>query len=70
MIVGMIDEFDELVVEPINKSTKNVENSYFISYIDKFNELLELIKNHKQTKTDSLTIDNSTLTRMCLCFCC
>ena len=68
MIVGMIDEFDELVVEPINKSTgKNVENSHFISYIAKFNELLELIKNHhKQTKTDSLTIDKHTLTRMCL----
>ena len=78
MIVGMVDIFEELVIEPIEKYNKNnpnkkkTENTHitlFTSYKTYFNKLFNTIKIHHniETITDQiLSFDKITLIRMCL----
>ena len=74
MIVGMVDIFEELVIEPIekfkiNNSNNQNENSYntlFIQYKDYFNELFDTINDHHKNSSEISSIDKSALIRMCL----
>ena len=79
MIVGMIDVFEELIIEPIEKYNLNNQNkqkdsnthiTLFTSYKTHFNKLLDTIKIHhgidRRNSTQMLPIDKITLTRMCL----
>jgi len=74
MIVGMVDIFEELVIEPIekfkiNNSNNQNENSYntlFISYKDYFNELFNTINEHHKNSPEISSIDKNSLIRMCL----
>ena len=78
MIVGMVDVFEELVIEPIEKYNLNNPNkeknenthiTLFTAYKTHFNKLFDTIKTHHSIDkiTDQiLSIDKNTLTRMCL----
>ena len=79
MIVGMVDVFEELIIEPIEKYNLNNQNkqkdsnthiTLFTSYKTHFNKLLDTIKIHhgidRRNSTQMLPIDKITLTRMCL----
>lgn len=77
MIVGMIDEFIQLVVRPIdifnekNKlSVEPLHKTIYASYKRTFNKLFFKIKEHfgitRFNKSRYLSIDKITLTRMCL----
>ena len=78
MIVGMVDVFEELVIEPIEKYNLNNPNkeknenthiTLFTAYKTHFNKLFDTIKTHHSIDKISdqiLSIDKNTLTRMCL----
>ena len=79
MIVGMVDVFEELIIEPIEKYNQNNENkqkdenthiTLFTSYKTHFNKLLDTIKTHhgidRRNSALILPIDKIILTRMCL----
>ena len=78
MIVGMVDVFEELVIEPIEKYNLNNPNkeknenthiTLFTAYKTHFNKLFDTVKTHHSIDKISdqiLSIDKNTLTRMCL----
>lgn len=79
LIVGMVDKFEELIIDPIKKyelnpkkkrATDNTYITFFGAYNSEFNKLFSKIKNHhninKYNKSDLLHTDKTTLTRMCL----
>ena len=64
MIVGMVDEFDELVLESLkNTQSTNKNNSVYLTYKMKFDGLLSKLKLHYNP---SNIIDKDTLVRMCI----
>tara|TARA_Y100000591_G_scaffold28262_1_gene20885 strand:+ start:10111 stop:11268 length:1158 start_codon:yes stop_codon:yes gene_type:complete len=78
MIVGMVDVFEELVIEPIEKYNLNNPNkeknenthiTLFTAYKTHFNKLFDTVKTHHSIDKISdqiLSINKNTLTRMCL----
>ena len=77
MIVGMVDIFEELIIEPIEKYNQNNSNnqnnqnennhiSLFISYKNYFNKLFHTIETHHKNDSEISSIDKNILIRMCL----
>ena len=74
MIVGMVDIFEELIIEPIEKYNQNNQNDQnennhiylFISYKEYFNNLFTTIETHHKNDSEISSIDKNILIRMCL----